>query len=164
VEAHVELPDAKGLWIFGVHPQANLSVVFEVWRWWEAQSILERVTPHQTEPCLIAGDFNAIAPGDTIRTATMPVWLKWLLRLQGYRPANFAMREYLRAGLTDCFRHCHPTEAGYTLPPPHPNARLDYIFANAALKPHLRQCWVVREPVAVNAASDHYPVVADFEL
>jgi endonuclease/exonuclease/phosphatase family metal-dependent hydrolase len=29
--------------------------------------------------------------------------------------------------------------------------------------PHLKSCRVVREPAAVLQASDHYPVVAEFE-
>ena len=71
---------------------------------------------------------------------------------------------YLRAGLTDCFRELHPTDDGFTLSTGHPNSRLDYILINASLKPRLKNCWVVHEPAAVNRASDHYPVAAEFEL
>lgn len=45
-----------------------------------------------------------------------------------------------------------------------PNARLDYIFASPPLLPYLRACTVVRELAVVQEASDHLPVVAEFEL
>jgi len=51
-----------------------------------------------------------------------------------------------------------------SLPPANPNARLDYIFVNNPMKAYLRQCFVVREPSVVQKASDHYPVVADFQV
>jgi exonuclease III len=75
-----------------------------------------------------------------------------------------SIRAYLSAGFTDCFRRLNPNDDGFTLPPPFPNARLDYLFANAILAPRLSSCRVVREPAAVLQASDHYPVVAEIEL
>ena len=94
----------------------------------------------------------------------MPQWLKLKLWLQGNRAYHFSIREHLAAGFTDSFRHLNESEAGFTLPPPNPNSRLDYIFVNSVLKGYLRKRWVVRQSSVVENASAHYPVVAEFEL
>ncbi len=164
VEAEIEYESNKRLRLFGVHPMANLSVLCELWRWWEARQIIGRVKPHMTEPCLVAGDFNAIAPNDHVGINRMPWWLKLTILTQGNRVYHYSVRKYLSAGLTDCFRAMHPNDDGFTLPPPQPNVRLDYILVSDALKSHLVNCWVVREPSAVLKASDHYPVVVEFQM
>ena len=143
---------------------ANLSVIFEIWRWWEAKYITERVKRYEAEPCLITGDFNAIAPNDKVVTKSMPLWLKLTILAQGNRAYHLSIRKYLSSGFTDCFRALHPDEEGFTLPPSHPNSRLDYVFVNEPMKATLVDCWVVREPSAILQASDHYPVVAEFRL
>lgn len=164
VEAEIEYQPNKRLRLFGIHPMANLSVICEFWRWWEARQIIGRAKPNAAEPCLIAGDFNAIAPNDRVVTSQMPKWLKLIILIQGNRVYHFSVHKYLSAGLTDCFRALHPGDDGFTLPPPRPNSRLDYILVNDTLKSRLTNCWVVREPAAVLKASDHYPVVAEFQL
>jgi exodeoxyribonuclease III len=164
VEAEIEYQPNKRLRLFGIHPMANLSVICELWRWWEAKQIVERVKPHMAEPCLVVGDFNAIAPADRVCIGQMPRWLKLTIMAQGNHVYRFSIRKYLTAGLTDCFRALRPNDDGFTLPPLQPNSRLDYILVNDALKSHLANCWVVREPSAVLKASDHYPVVAEFQM
>jgi exonuclease III len=164
VEAEIECQPNKRLRLFGIHPMANLSVICEFWRWWEARQIIGRVKPNAAEPCLIAGDFNAIAPNDRVVTSQMPKWLKFTILTQGNRVYHFSVRKYLSAGLTDCFRALHPSDDGFTLPSPKPNSRLDYHLVNEVLKSHLVDCRVVREPSAILKASDHYPVVAEFQM
>jgi endonuclease/exonuclease/phosphatase family metal-dependent hydrolase len=114
-------------------------------------------------PCLIAGDFNSIAPGDPVITGNMPGGLRWIIILQGNRVYHFCIETILSAAFIDCFRSLHSDE-GFTLPPPNPNTRLDYIFTNAPMKVHLNKCEVVRTPNSVNLASDHYPVLAEFDF
>ena len=164
VEVEIECPSNKILYVFGVHLKADLGIISEWWRWWEAKYILKCVGPYSNKLCLIAGDFNAIAPGDSITRDTMPGWLKLKLWVQGNRAYGFSIGAYVVAGFTDSFRYLNEREAGFTLPPPHPNSRLDYIFVNGELKAYLHKCWVVRKPSVVERASDHYPVVAEFEL
>ena len=164
IEAEIEYQPGKRLRLFGIHPIANLSVICELWRWWEAKQVIGRAKPTGTEPCLIAGDFNAIAPNDRVVTSRIPRWLKLTILLQGNRVYHFSMRKYLSVDLTDCFRVLCPNDDGFTLPPPKPNSRLDYILVNDALKSHLTNCRVVREPSAVLKASDHYPVIAEFQM
>jgi exodeoxyribonuclease-3 len=163
IEAEIEYEPNKAARIIGVHPIANLAVVLEVWRMWEAKYIARHVQSFQSTPCLIAGDFNAIAPGEKVQTKNMPNRLKWIIYLQGNRVYHFSIETLLSAGFTDCFRFLNSDE-GFTLPPPNPNARLDYIFLNATMRAYLKNCWVVREPNSVNLASDHYPVMAEFSF
>ncbi len=163
IDAEIEYEPNKTARIIGVHPMANLGIVFEVWRSWEADYIVRHVRRYQNIPCLIAGDFNAIAPGETVKTEMMPNWLKWIIYLQGNRVYHFSLAKLLSAGFIDCFRSLS-SEEGFTLPPPNPNSRLDYIFVNATMKAYLKKCWVVREPESVNQASDHYPVIAEFSF
>ena len=128
-----------------------------------AKYVTNHIRIYQGEPCLIAGDFNAIAPGEKVKTESMPSWLKWIIYLQGNRVYYFSMKTFLSTGFTDSFRFLNSDE-GFTLPPPHPNSRLDYILVNAEMKAYLKKCWVVREPKSVDLASDHYPVIAEFNL
>lgn len=163
VDAVIEYEKDKTIHVIGVHPMANLGVAFEVWRFLEAKYILKYSRNVKNENFLIAGDFNAIAPGEKVRMENMPTWLKWIIYLQGNRVYHFSITALLSAGLIDCFRSLH-SEYGFTLPPPNPNARLDYIFVNSKMRPFLEKSWVVREPDSVNVASDHYPLMAEFEL
>lgn len=164
VTATIRCPSGALLQVCGLHLIANLAVPFEVWRSWEIRSLLQHIRPLGDCPCLIAGDFNAIAPGDRVELETMPPWLRASIWLQGQRVYHLAIQSLLRRHWTDCFRYLHPTNEGFTLPPATPNARLDYMFANSSLIPRLTQSWVVREPAAVQIASDHYPLVAEFDL
>jgi endonuclease/exonuclease/phosphatase family metal-dependent hydrolase len=66
----------------------------------------------------------------------------------------------------DCFRHQHPYEWGFTCPAGVPAGRIDYIFASPMLAGALTNCYVVTEGEGMPAdrASDHLPVVAEFDL
>jgi endonuclease/exonuclease/phosphatase family metal-dependent hydrolase len=163
IDAEIEYSSNRRVRMIGVHPIANLGIVFEIWRFLEAKYVTEHVRAFQSKPCLIAGDFNAIAPKEKVKSENMPGWLKWIIYLQGNRAYHYSIERYLSAGFTDCFRFIN-SDDGFTLPTPTPNARLDYIFVNARMKTHLKKCWIIREPNSVNLASDHYPVMAEFSF
>jgi exonuclease III len=162
--ASIEYQPGRLIRVVGLHPMANLWIACELWRWWEARHLIQHLTDDDTVPCLLAGDLNAIAPKDRILTKTMPFWLRLIIRLQGNRVYHFSIREYFSAGYVDCFRSINPMQDGFTLPASNPNARLDYILVNRALKAKLKTCYVAQSPAAVHSASDHCPVVAEFEL
>ena len=163
IEAQIEYRPNETFRLIGVHPMAMLSVVFEIWRWLELGSVISHYWLYSDEPCLIVGDFNAIAPHDRIWIEGMPGWLKFQLRVQGNRAYSFSLSRLLSVGFTDCYRSLN-IDDGFTLPPPNPNTRLDYCFVNDKMKAALRSCRVVREPDVVEQASDHYLVVAEFEF
>lgn len=116
----------------------------------------------QSGACLIAGDFNAVDPTDRVLMDEVPLHVKNMLRLQGGRVLRMAMTKMRSTPYTDCFRHLHPSADGYTFPTPKPNVRFDYIFMSAGLKSKLRSCDVVMDIPAVQKASDHDPVVAEY--
>jgi len=101
IDAKIEYEPHKTARIIGVHPIANLGIVFEVWRQWEAKYITNHVRSFQNIPCLIAGDFNAIAPGEKVKIESMPDWLKWIIYLQGKRVYHFSVETLLSADFTD---------------------------------------------------------------
>ncbi len=165
VEAEIEYAPNRSVGIFGVHLIPYPSILFELWRSWEVKAILGCTRRQPSLPTLVLGDFNTNAPDDNVHVASMPWYLKLMILIQGNRIFRFAIQAMLMAGFSDCFRKVHADDDGFTLPPPRPNARLDYIFADTLLSPRLRECAVVREPVtAVEKASDHYPVMAVFDL
>ncbi len=163
LEAEVEHALGEHLWVYGVHLAPWYSVLMEAWRWWEIRTVLRRARAHLQDPCLLLGDFNTIGPSDTTGVRAMPLPLRLMILVQGQRIYRFVISEILRAGFADCFRELNPTDAGHTLPTSAPNARLDYIFASPLLLPYLRNCTVIREPDLVREASDHFPLVAEFE-
>jgi exodeoxyribonuclease-3 len=152
------------LHVFGVHLVPHLAWPLELWRCWELRVLLQQARSYDAEPCLIAGDFNTIAPGDRVNIRALPFVLKLMLWAQGGRVFHPAIATVLTEGYTDCYRTMHPQESGCTLPSDSPNARLDYLFANRVFAPRLRQCTIITLPSAVREASDHLPVVAEFEL
>jgi exonuclease III len=162
LEATVEPAPGKHIYLLGVHLVPHPAILLELWRAWEMRVVLQRARQHDAQPCLIAGDFNAVAPNDRVVTKSMPVILKLMLLLQGWRFFHYALEATRAAGFTDCYRFLHPDQDGFTLPTPSPTIRLDYILANDALKASLQKCHVVREPAAIHQASDHYPLVAEF--
>lgn len=164
MEATVELAAGKRLHLFGVHLVPYPIYVFEWARLWEARLLIKRVEPYRTAPCLIAGDFNAITPGDPTNTRDMALKYQIIHTLNLRRFPRFAMAEIDGAGFVDCFRQLHPDAEGYTIPSPEPLIRIDYIFASAVLAEGLQDCRVVTAPDAAHTASDHYPVVAEFQI
>jgi exonuclease III len=113
---------------------------------------------------VLAGDFNTLAKNDTALTKEFPKWLRLSLALQAGKIYRLALPKIKQNDFIDCYRSLHPTENGLTLPTPKPNTRLDYIFARLKLANHLKNCQVVVSPASVHRASDHYPVIADFDL
>ena len=164
LEAELQLSSTRHLRVFGAHLVAFPFIGFEIWRQQEIRAILNRLESYRSSPYLIAGDLNSVAPNDRVAIGFLPNVLKMIFALQGGHFFRRAIQELVSAGLTDCFRELHLREDGFTFPVFRPNARLDYIFANEHLQPYLRQCYVVAEPAAVHRASDHLPVLAEFEI
>lgn len=162
LEATVATP-MQPLKIFGVHLHAGLTLGAELRRYRELPPILKHMAPHRARPCVVAGDFNAVAPGDRPVVEAMPPWLQRKLRWQGRHLFRFVMRKVLKARWVDCFRLLNPRDEGFTLPTGNPDIRIDYVFTSAVMRASVRQCRVLREPAILEAASDHYPILAEFQ-
>jgi endonuclease/exonuclease/phosphatase family metal-dependent hydrolase len=79
-----------------------------------------------------------------------------------------AVRSMIDAGYVDCLRRVDETSESFTCPTYLPAVRIDYIFATSDLADRLVSCGVGAQDDALAAvaklASDHFPVVADFDL
>jgi endonuclease/exonuclease/phosphatase family metal-dependent hydrolase len=164
VEVSVRLSSGQPLTVYGLHLVAYHTWLFEAWRVLEIRGILEHIRRAAPGLHLLAGDFNAIAPGDRVVWEATPLWVTAQLWFQAGRVLRWALRPLLDAGYADCFRTLHPHDDGFTLPAPAPKVRLDYVFADPTLSPALRECRVVTQPDAVKVASDHLPVLAEFDV
>lgn len=164
LEATIEYASNRYIHLFGVHLLAHYTVFNEWWRTWEIKIILQKVAEYRSNPCLIAGDFNAVAPKDRVNIQALPARFKIILFLQGGWIFRDTIAKMISAGFIDCYRVLHPYDDGFTLPTPVPHVRLDYIFANQSLARCIQGCDVVTKPPAVHKASDHYPIMAEFEL
>ncbi len=162
--ATISLPGGGQLNLCGVH----LGLIHDLWRAYEMRAILERIEAYeQGQPSrlsLIAGDFNAVAPGERVVYEGAPLHHRLAFAVEFPRFPRRALLPLQRAGYIDCFRTLHPHADGFTIPTPSPKLRLDYIFANRPLAEHLCTCEVVTAPEIVHEASDHYPLIATFEL
>ena len=162
VEVSVCPDGGQPVTIYGLHLRALHTLSFEWWRTQEIRIVLEHIRRAAPGPHLLAGDFNAIAPGDRVVRQPTRLWVQARLWFRVGPVMRRALRPLLEAGYVDCFRALHPGDDGFTFPASDPKARLDYVFADPALSPALRECWVVTQPDAVKIASDHLPVLAEF--
>jgi exodeoxyribonuclease-3 len=86
-----------------------------------------------------------------------------MLWASGGRVRWRTIKTVLEAGYSDAYRTCHPDEPGYTMPTWDPHVRLDYAFVPSSSAGSIISCEVVHHPEAT-AASDHLPVIAEFEI
>jgi endonuclease/exonuclease/phosphatase family metal-dependent hydrolase len=163
LEVSIQLPKDQMITIYGVHLIPYHPWFFELWRGREVSGLLQHIRQVAPGPHVLAGDFNAVAPGDRARFDAAPLWVKAQLWFQMGRVLRRAIKPLLDAGYVDVFRALHPHDEGFTLPASDPAVRLDYVFADPTLSASLGACRVVTEPEAVRVASDHLPVLAEFE-
>ena len=109
-------------------------------------------------------DINAIAPGDRVLQRNNPPRMRRMMALQFHLIFRLAIPRLLRAGYIDCFRRLHPRDDGFTWTPGNRTTRCDYILAEPTLAAALRTCRVVDDVDAVDVASDHFPLLAEFAL
>ena len=150
--------------VYNVHLLPYLLLPFEVRRWQAVRRLLDVIRQRRTGPHLIVGDLNAIGPGDRVLQRHNPPRMKRVMMLQMRLIFRLAIPRLLRAGYVDCFRRLHPRDDGFTWMPGNRTTRYDYVFADPALAPALRACRVVDDVEAVNVASDHLPLLAEFDL
>lgn len=160
LEARVLLPDGRTtLSVYVTHldhhsEAARLAQLSAALQW----TVRDRGRPH-----LLLGDFNALNPADYQDNAAAVDALR-------QTPDTAHMVEdgmqvvprLLRAPYVDAFAQCGDGPAP-TFPASAPHIRIDYIFVSAPLAPALRRCyrWETEETAL---ASDHLPVLAEFDL
>jgi len=150
--------------VYGVHFLPFLLLPFEVRRWQAVGRLLQIIRASSPGAHVIAGDLNAIAPGDRVLQHRNPPRMRRVMALQLFVIFRLAVPRLLRAGYVDCFRHLHPREDGFTWMPGNRTTRYDYIMACPQLAPALRACRVVDDAPLVDVASDHFPLLAEFDM
>lgn len=164
LEATLRISPHQSITVFGVHLQPHYFRWNERRRVAELETYLHRINQREPGSHLLAGDFNAIAPGDRVNRERLPLKESFMIWWEGGRVYHDAITHLLERGYIDCFRALHPTEDGFTFPVQTPNVRLDYIFVDQSMYTYLEKCLVVTFPATTLCASDHYPVLAVFEL
>lgn len=163
LETRLALPLGE-LTVYGIHFLPFLLLPFEIRRWQAVGRLLQIIEATNPGPHLIAGDLNAIAPGDRVLQYRNPPRMRRVMALQLFIIFRLAIPRLLRAGYVDCFRHLYPKEDGFTWMPGNRTTRYDYIMAPRRLAGSLQTCHVVDEAPHVRLASDHFPLMAQFRF
>jgi endonuclease/exonuclease/phosphatase family metal-dependent hydrolase len=113
---------------------------------------------------VLAGDFNALAPGERLDPSHMPRWIRGMIWLSGRDIARSTIEMMQSDGYLDAWRALYAnreTEPGYTFPVWDPHVRLDYVFTPAEYATRFTACEVRRIPEIVRTASDHFPLLVE---
>jgi endonuclease/exonuclease/phosphatase family metal-dependent hydrolase len=162
--AEVDLAE-RGIRLFGVHLSAGLSGRGERRRSLEVERLLAiAADPPGPARTLIIGDFNAVSPSDALKVATLPSWIRLLLRIDGGISTRVIGR-VLTDGFVDAFRLLNPTESGATIPAAAPTVRLDYVMLGRSLVPEVASCRIGDASLpTLLAASDHLPLLTVLDV
>lgn len=113
---------------------------------------------------VLAGDFNALAPGEKLDPSHMPRWIRGMIWLSGRDIARSTIEMMQSDGYIDAWRARYASrekEPGYTFPVWDPHVRLDYVFTPAEYATRFTACEVRRSPEVVRTASDHFPLLVE---
>jgi len=162
LETVLQLPSER-IRIFNVHLLPYLLLPFEIRRWQAVGKLLEIIRRREVLPTLIVGDLNAIAPKDRVLQHLNPPRLRRVMALQINLVFHFAISRLHKAGYADCYRRLHDDD-GFTWMIGNRTTRYDYVMADNTLVARLRSCCVMDDVEAINTASDHLPLMAEFDV
>ena len=151
------------LTVYNVHFLPYLLLPFELHRWRAVGHLLKLIAQKKPRQHLIIGDLNAIGRGDRVLQKNNPARMKRVMMFQLRLIFRLAIPRLVAAGYTDCFRHLHPNKDGFSWWTINPTTRYDYIMADPSLAQRLRSCRIVDDIEAVYTASDHFPLLAQFD-
>lgn len=157
-------PAGEDIAVYNVHFLPYLLLPFELRRWQAVGRLLDIIRHRKPGPHLILGDLNAIGPGDRVLQRNNPARMKRVMMLQFRLVFRLAIPRLLSAGYVDCYRRSQPTGDGFTWMTGNRTTRYDYILADPTFAATLRACRVVDDIAAVISASDHFPLLAEFDL
>lgn len=156
----VELADV-GCRLFGLHLNAWFSKWSEQRRTREIRALLDGIRAHQDGFHAIAGDFNALAPGERLEVRGFPRWIRAMIWLSGRDIARDTIQTMLDGGYVDAWRTLHAGEPGYSFPTWDPHVRLDYLFTPGRYQARIGRCEVFLSPAEARTASDHFPLLVE---
>jgi endonuclease/exonuclease/phosphatase family metal-dependent hydrolase len=154
------VPEGHQLRIFGLHLSAWFSNWSERRRAREIRLLLDGIREHQHGFHIIAGDFNALAPGERLQVAPMPRWIRAMVWVNGRDIARDTIQVMLDEQYVDVWRKRNPVGDGHTFPTWGAHVRLDYMFTPSQYAERIAECAVITEVREAASASDHYPLLA----
>jgi exodeoxyribonuclease-3 len=149
--------------IFGLHLSSTFSKWSERRRVREIRALLKSIERHQEGFHVLVGDFNTLAPGETLDVRRMPTWIRGLVWLSGRDIQRETIQLMRDSGYADGYRMLHPDDKGYTFPVWDPHLRLDYVFVPNGYADRLTRCEVLNKAEAVRA-SDHFPLLTELRF
>jgi exodeoxyribonuclease-3 len=149
--------------IFGVHLSAVHSNLTENRRVYELRSLLKGIAAHQKGFHILTGDFNTLAPGEKLDVSKLPPRLRAVVWMTGGTIRWRTIQLMLDGGYIDGYRKFHTQDAGYTFPAWSPHVRLDYVFVPAMFSARLTKCEIMRDVPGAREASDHFPLLSEWE-
>lgn len=147
--------------VYGLHLTAWFSRWSENTRAREIGALLGGIRQHQEGMHLIAGDFNALAPGERLEVARMPAWIRAMIWVSGNDIARQTIQAMLDAGYADAYKALGASDEGHTFPTWDPHVRLDYVFVPGREASRLRLCRVLTDADRAAEASDHFPLMVE---
>jgi endonuclease/exonuclease/phosphatase family metal-dependent hydrolase len=158
----VVAPPAAAEWIVGVvHLHARATESDEQEREKEIAVILDVFAKHRAagRPHLIAGDFNANAPYQSIDLSRSKPKTRVEAEANGGVIPRRAVQTLLNAGYRDSLREADPHAAENlgTFTTEFPGQRVDYIFTHGIESRRIARAWIEQGDVARHA-SDHFPI------
>jgi endonuclease/exonuclease/phosphatase family metal-dependent hydrolase len=163
LEARIALPTGKTFTAYVTHldqhDEESRLIQLRALRTW---TVRDRNRPH-----LIMGDFNSISSWDfATREGAAEALAHYpkgvnVLNIEGGGPKVVAQME--KAGYVDAYAQVGERGQDSSLRVEHPPVRIDYIFLSESLAPALTASQIWQEAPGTEA-SDHRPIVADFDL
>lgn len=156
--------------LFVLHLRAWFSKWSERQRARELRGLLDGIQARRTQEKrdfafhLLAGDFNALAPGELLDASHMPAWIRGMIWLSGRDIARSTIEMMQADGYADAWRTLHAEqlgEPGHTFPVWDPHVRLDYVFTPTQYASRFTACEVRHTPEVARTASDHFPLLVE---
>jgi exodeoxyribonuclease III len=166
LRAAVQMPNGTELPIGVVHLTPRAGEADEIRREGEVRHLLDVCAEDRGagRAHLLAGDFNANAPGQQIDPEKCKESTKRAYLANGGQIQRRAIAMLLAAGYVDTLAVYDPEAArtAVSFTTERPGQRVDYVFAWAP-NVRVRDAWIDHDPAAVQA-SDHFPVGVDLAL
>lgn len=163
LEATVSLGSADWT-VAAVHLHPHAKFDDETIREREIDAILDIFAAHraQNRPHILAGDFNANSPIQSIDIEKCKQRTKDDAAANGGVLPRTAIQKLLDAGYVDAFYAAHSSEAAKTgsFSTQSPGQRVDYIFAFGVDPRRIKEAGIELDRLA-KYASDHFPVTAE---
>lgn len=117
------------------------------------------------KPVLLGGDYNVIPSSLDARHPE-----DWAGDALFHPQSKARFNKLLHMGYSDVFRALHPSEAHaytfwdyqYGAWPRDNGIRIDHLLASPEAADKLKSCWIDKAPRALEKASDHTPIIAEF--